>query len=77
MLPPGIQMRAMCERDGITFEMRLLGDDERGYLISGDVPGYEELLTDIWFANLDGALATARSLGIEASDWSEIRGAAF
>jgi hypothetical protein len=73
-LPPGIHLEAtfVCgERRHLRFPVRLLGDDERGYLVAG-LPRLPELENvEVWFPTLASALDTGESLGIDRTDWAE------
>jgi hypothetical protein len=45
--------------------LRILGDDERGYLLAGDL----EALEEIWFPSLDEALTEAERAGVPRDAW--------
>ena len=70
-IPPGVHLQATYTPDGgQTRQVRILGDEERGYLIAGisDLP--EEV--EFWFRTLVEAFATASELGIRPDDWTSI-----
>jgi quinol monooxygenase YgiN len=71
-IPPGMQLQAFCVFDGIEHQMRLLGDEDRGFLLSGTIPEYDQLLGEIWFGQLDDAFAAATRLGIPRDGWSAV-----
>jgi hypothetical protein len=59
--------------DGVArhAQLRILGDDERGYLLMGAF----DLLDDepeFWFATLDEAKAQSTRIGVPLDAWSEI-----
>ncbi|HEY4099213.1 MAG TPA: putative quinol monooxygenase [Baekduia sp.] len=71
-LPPGTQLHAQCVRDGADHQVRLLGDEARGYLLTGTLPDLHNLLDEIWFAELADALAAATRLGIPRDAWAAV-----
>lgn len=55
---------------GATRWLRILGDDERGYLIVGDIEREAgRPLEDFWFPTLDEALTAAQRVGIPREAW--------
>jgi hypothetical protein len=70
-IPPGLHLYATCRPHGLEArQIRILGDDQRGYLITGlaDVPDGG----DFWFETLPEAIARAEALGVEVDGWTEI-----
>ena len=66
-----MHLQARCTPTGLRpRQVRLLGDDERGYLLTGlaDVTDGG----DFWFATIGEAFARARELNVADDDWTEI-----
>lgn len=69
-LPPGVHLQATWSPSGLpSRQSRLLGDEERGYLITG-IADLED--GDFWFETLDAALVQGERLGVSRSAWTEI-----
>ena len=69
-IPPGVQLQAECEPPGLPArQLRILGDDARGYLIAG----LADMVDDNDFCpTLDEALARAQRAGVERGTWNDI-----
>jgi hypothetical protein len=76
-LPPGLHMQAeitvMIAGRVSTRQLRLLGDDARGYLLAG-LPAVAPpfALGEIWFETLAEAFAEAEAVGVSPDAWAEI-----
>lgn len=70
-IPPGIHIQAaFVPGGGQPRQLRILGDDERGYLLAGYPEAPEA--DDFWFRTLDEAFAHTDRLGVARSAWTEI-----
>jgi hypothetical protein len=70
-IPPGVHIHAQCARPGEPpRQLRILGDDRRGYLIAGLFAIAPE--EEIWSSTLDEALARAERAGVPPDAWREI-----
>jgi hypothetical protein len=71
-IPSGVHIQARFAPDGgQPRQLRILGDDQRGYLLAG-YPEAAAESEDFWFCTLPEALGQAERLGVARSDWSEI-----
>ena len=76
-LPPAERYAAAVDADeaggaGSMIEVRILGDDERGYLLVGHFSLPASAGEEFWFESLDGAIAGAQRLGIEPGAWRKV-----
>jgi hypothetical protein len=72
-VPPGVHLRAVARKaNGDPCQLRILGDDDRGYLLAGTlaIPLAEE--EDIWFRTLDEAYTEGERLGVARESWTQI-----
>jgi hypothetical protein len=69
-LPPGLQLIAEVPgTGGKPVQIRLLGDESRGFLLVGG-PGFVvDDDQEIWFATLEEAIGAGERLGARAEDW--------
>lgn len=70
-IPPGVHLQVMFTPEGLPRrQLRILGDDVRGYLIAGisDMPGGD----DIWFRTLEMAYVRAERVGVAREAWTDI-----
>lgn len=76
LVPPGIHLAAdlSWESDGRlrSAQLRILGDDTRGYLLMGafELAANDEL--EFWFATVDEAKDVAARLGVPRESWIEV-----
>lgn len=73
-LPPGVHLQATLRRpDGELRQVRVLGDDQRGYLLVGIADLDEDGDGgDFWFRTMEQALARAERIGVRRDGWTEI-----
>jgi hypothetical protein len=57
----------------IVRDVRLLGDNNRGYLLVGLAGSEEGGDEEFWFRTLDAAIASAAVRGISPSSWRDMR----
>jgi hypothetical protein len=70
-IPPGVHIQAVfASAEGRTRQLRILGDDRRGYLVAGITGTAND--GDFWFRTLDEALSRAERLGVRRDEWTEI-----
>jgi len=72
-IPPGIHLQAtVAIGGGPPRQVRILGDDRRGYLIAGllGVALVED--EEFWFGTLGEALESASRFGVPENAWTEI-----
>ena len=71
-IPPGVHLCAEVFAGGRHHQLRILGDDERGYLLVGlsALPGHEA--DEFWFPTLDGATGMGSEVGVPPGGWGEI-----
>jgi len=75
MEPAALRLAAEVELPapaGATRWLRIVGDDQRGYLLSGDLelwpaPAVEEF----WFPTIEEAIAAAERVGIPRAAWRQ------
>jgi len=67
----GIRLRADSPDLNHPVQLRILGDDTRGYLLAG-IPEAELNDNEFWFSILDDALAAAERLGVSRDRWRDI-----
>jgi len=70
--PPGIHLQATpVGETSAGSPVRLLGDDNRGYLIAGltHLPELEDV--EVWFPTFEAAMEAGERLGIKRRDWTE------
>ena len=76
LVPPGIHLAAdlSWERNGRlhSAQLRILGDDNRGYLLMGafELAAADEL--EFWFATVAEAKDVAASLGVPRESWMDV-----
>jgi hypothetical protein len=68
-VPPGVHRRAETP---INRQVRILGDDVRGYLLVGLESPDRGGLDQLWFPTLSEAIAEAEQRGIPRTAWSDI-----
>lgn len=72
----GIRLQArvlVADADGShPRQLRLLGDERRGYLLAGTLalPGGAD--AEFWFATVNEAFAAGEGFGVSRADWSRI-----
>jgi hypothetical protein len=72
-IPPGIHIQATVAIGGGPMrQLRIFGDDQRGYLIAGllGIPRVED--EEFWFGTLGEALDSAARFGVPREAWTEI-----
>jgi len=72
-VPPGVHLQATAAIGGRPVrQLRILGDDRRGYLIAGllGIPRVEE--EEFWFGTLTEALDATARFGVPGDAWSDI-----
>ena len=79
-LPPGLQLMAeVAGAEGGSIQLRILGDESRGFLLVGG-QGLADEDREFWFATLDDAIEAGKLLGARPEDWvrmsepGEVRG---
>ncbi len=68
-IPPGVHLMASGDSG---HQLRILGDDARGYLLAGLANVLDTEQREFWFANLAEAIDAAARLGVPADAWTEI-----
>lgn len=74
-VPPGVHIQATVPIGGRSVrQLRILGDDRRGYLLAGllGIPRLEE--EEFWFGTLREALDATARLGVPSDAWTDITG---
>jgi hypothetical protein len=72
-LPPGVHLSAeVMAADGIAHQLRIVGDDRRGYLLAGLDAISSDPEAEFWFAGLEAAQQAAVPFGVAVAQWSEI-----
>jgi hypothetical protein len=77
-LPPGLHLQADVTlgsgADATRHQLRLLGDERRGYLLVGlaALPDGED--AEFWFATVEEAKQAAAEHGVRLEDWDDVRG---
>jgi hypothetical protein len=72
-VPPGVHIQATVAIAGrAARQLRILGDDQRGYLIAGllGIPRVED--EEFWFGTLGEALEATARFGVPGDAWTEI-----
>jgi hypothetical protein len=54
------------------MQLRILGDDTRGYMLMGAFALSGEDETEFWFATLDEAKGAAEKFGVPAEAWGDV-----
>jgi hypothetical protein len=76
-LPPGVQLSAEVRSRGpsglVTHQLRIVGDDQRGYLLAGlsCVAGDDDD-AEFWFATLEEAKRAAVRYGADELGWQPL-----
>jgi hypothetical protein len=73
-LPPGIHLYVEIVVGAHRRQLRILGDDDRGYLIAGLPDGIVE--DDFWFPTLTEAKRAGQRLGVPIDRWAELESVA-
>jgi hypothetical protein len=53
-------------------QLRILGDDTRGYILMGAFALSDQDEMEFWFATLDEAKGAAQKLGVPAHAWGDV-----
>jgi hypothetical protein len=74
--PPGVHLGAEITAEAADpprrVQLRILGDETRGYLLIGLLALPHEADTEFWFATLDEAKEAAAAAGVAPAAWAEI-----
>ena len=74
-LPPGRQLYAevaLPERTDRTHQLRIVGDDRRGYLLAGLSPLANSESAEFWFPTLSEAKRAAIPFGVDEGAWKRL-----
>jgi hypothetical protein len=69
-LPPGVHLYAEIVVDEQRRQLRILGDDARGYLLAG-LPD-RTVEDDFWFPTLAEAKKAGERLGVQSDRWADL-----
>lgn len=75
-MPPGVHLKSEVvgpfATGPVRYQLRILGDPTRGYLLAGlsSLPAAQQ--GEFWFESLEAAKRAAQAYGVPLDSWTEI-----